>query len=75
MDVADELSVEQSVLRIATKMGAPSVLVNEAGVTRDNLLFKMSVDEWDVVMNVHLRGSFLMARAAQSYMTSIGWER
>ena len=75
VDVADEHSVEQSVLRVATEMGTPSVLVNNAGVTRDNLLFKMSVDEWDVIMNVHLRGSFLMARATKSYMTASGWGR
>ena len=41
------------------------VLVNNAGVTRDNLLFKMTDDDWDTVMSVHLRGAFLMCRAAQ----------
>jgi 3-oxoacyl-[acyl-carrier protein] reductase len=39
------------------------VLVNNVGVTRDNLLFKMTTDDWDAVMSVHLRGSFLMSRA------------
>jgi 3-oxoacyl-[acyl-carrier protein] reductase len=44
------------------------VLVNNAGIIRDNMLFKMSADDWDAVMNVHLRGSFLMTRATQKYM-------
>ena len=48
--------------------GAPTVLVNNAGVIRDNLLFKMTDDDWDTVMGVHLRGAFLMSRAAQKYM-------
>jgi 3-oxoacyl-[acyl-carrier protein] reductase len=51
------------------------VLVNNAGITRDNLLFKMAVDEWDAVMNVHLRGAFLMSRATQKYMVDAKWGR
>jgi 3-oxoacyl-[acyl-carrier protein] reductase len=49
-------------------LGPPVVLVNNAGVIRDNMLFKMSEDDWDTVLNVHLRGAFLMSRAAQKYM-------
>jgi 3-oxoacyl-[acyl-carrier protein] reductase len=74
-DVSDEAAVQAAVERIATELGAPSVLVNNAGILRDNLLFKMSVDDWDMVMNVHLRGSFLMARAVQTYMTKAGFGR
>src|SRR5207245_5325908 len=44
------------------------VLVNNGGVIRDNLLFKMADVEWDIVMNVHLKGAFLCSRAAQKYM-------
>jgi 3-oxoacyl-[acyl-carrier protein] reductase len=44
------------------------VLVNNAGVLRDNLLFKMSAADWDTVMAVHLRGAFLMSRAVQKHM-------
>jgi 3-oxoacyl-[acyl-carrier protein] reductase len=51
------------------------VLVNNAGVLRDNLLFKMSDSDWDTVMNVHLRGAFLMSRATQKYMTDQKWGR
>ena len=48
-----------------TSSGRPTILVNNAGITRDNLLFKMTEDDWDAVINVHLRGSFLMTRAVQ----------
>ncbi|MFE6920429.1 3-oxoacyl-ACP reductase FabG [Nocardia sp. NPDC057663] len=74
-DVADEAAVAAAVERIATELGAPTVLVNNAGVLRDNLLFKMSVDDWDTVMNVHLRGAFLMTRAVQKYMVDAEFGR
>ncbi|KNX36320.1 3-oxoacyl-ACP reductase FabG [Luteipulveratus halotolerans] len=74
-DVSNEEAVNAAVERIASELGAPTVLVNNAGVLRDNLLFKMSVDDWDTVMNVHLRGSFLMTRAAQKYMTEAKFGR
>src|SRR3954471_378546 len=68
-DVSDAEQVTAAVERIAAELGAPTVLVNNAGVTRDNMLFKMSESDWDTVMNVHLKGSFLMTRAVQKYMT------
>ncbi|MBA9004164.1 3-oxoacyl-ACP reductase FabG [Thermomonospora cellulosilytica] len=74
-NVADEQAVEAAVERVATELGPPVVLVNNAGIIRDNMLFKMSTDDWDSVMNVHLRGSFLMSRAAQKYMTEARWGR
>jgi 3-oxoacyl-[acyl-carrier protein] reductase len=74
-DVADEQAVDAAVDRVARELGAPTVLVNNAGITRDNLLFKMSADEWDAVMNVHLRGAFLMSRATQKHMVDAGWGR
>ena len=75
VDVSDEQAVEAAVARVAEELGAPAVLVNNAGITRDNLLFKMSAADWDAVMGVHLRGSFLMSRAAQKYMTEARWGR
>jgi len=75
VDVTDEESVAQAVGHVAEGLGGPTVLVNNAGITRDNMLFKMSVGDWDSVMNVHLRGSFLMSRAAQKYMTEAMWGR
>jgi 3-oxoacyl-[acyl-carrier protein] reductase len=61
--------------RVAEQLGEPSVLVNNAGIIRDNLLFRMTADDWDAVMGVHLRGSFLMSRAVQGYLTEAGWGR
>jgi 3-oxoacyl-[acyl-carrier protein] reductase len=75
VDVADAAAVEAAVRRVAETLGAPTVLVNNAGITRDNLLFKMTQDDWDAVMAVHLRGAFLMSRAVQSSMTAAGWGR
>ncbi|WP_040796420.1 3-oxoacyl-ACP reductase FabG [Nocardia higoensis] len=74
-DVSDEESVTAAVDRVVQQLGAPVALVNNAGITRDNLLFKMSTGEWDAVMNVHLRGSFLMSRATQKHMAEAGWGR
>ncbi|GIH95707.1 3-oxoacyl-ACP reductase FabG [Planobispora siamensis] len=74
-DVSDEQSVAEAVARVAGELGAPTVLVNNAGIIRDNLLFKMSTDDWDAVMGVHLRGAFLMSRAVQKFMTEARWGR
>jgi 3-oxoacyl-[acyl-carrier protein] reductase len=74
-DVSDEAQVEAAVARIAEELGAPTILVNNAGVLRDNLLFKMSASDWDTVMNVHLRGAFLMAKAVQKHMVDAKFGR
>ena len=74
-DVSDTEQVEAAVARVAEELGAPTILVNNAGVLRDNLLFKMSDSDWDTVMNVHLRGAFLMTRACQKHMVDAGFGR
>ena len=74
-DVSDPVAVAAAVERVAAELGPPTVLVNNAGVTRDNLLFRMADADWDTVMNVHLRGSFLMARAVQAHMVAEKWGR
>jgi 3-oxoacyl-[acyl-carrier protein] reductase len=70
VDVSRADQVSAAVQRVVDELGAPTILVNNAGITRDNLLFKMSEDDWDAVLNVHLRGSFLMTRAVQGHMTA-----
>jgi 3-oxoacyl-[acyl-carrier protein] reductase len=67
-DVSKTDQVEAAVGRVVAELGEPTVLVNNAGVIRDNLLFKMTDDDWDMVLGVHLRGAFLMSRATQKYM-------
>ncbi|HXO24910.1 MAG TPA: 3-oxoacyl-ACP reductase FabG [Streptosporangiaceae bacterium] len=67
-DVSQRDQVEAGVERVANELGGPTVLVNNAGVIRDNLLFKMTDDDWDTVLGVHLRGAFLMSRAVQKHM-------
>jgi 3-oxoacyl-[acyl-carrier protein] reductase len=74
-DVSDADQVQAAVDRVAAELGPPVVLVNNAGVTRDNLLFKMTEADWDTVMAVHLRGAFLMSRAAQKHMIEATWGR
>src|ERR1700680_4875667 len=67
-NVADSAIVQDAVDKAVSHFGRLDILVNNAGVLRDNLLFKMSEDDWDTVMNVHLKGAFLCTRAAQKYM-------
>ncbi len=69
-DVSQAGQVTEAVDRVAAELGPPTVLVNNAGVLRDNLLFKMTEDDWDLVLSVHLRGAFLMSRAAQKHMVA-----
>ncbi|RYB95154.1 glucose 1-dehydrogenase [Nocardioides oleivorans] len=65
-DVVDSAASEAAVQRVVDELGGIHVLVNNAGITRDNLLFKMTEDDWDLVMGVHLKGVFNMTKAAQS---------
>jgi 3-oxoacyl-[acyl-carrier protein] reductase len=74
-DVSDAAAVKAAVATVAEALGAPTVLVNNAGILRDNLLFKMSDDDWDSVMNVHLRGAFLMSREVQAHQVEADWGR
>jgi 3-oxoacyl-[acyl-carrier protein] reductase len=66
-DVADGAAAEAAVQRVVDELGGIHVLVNNAGITRDNLLFKMTEEDWDLVMSVHLKGAFLMTKAAQKH--------
>ncbi|WP_298805427.1 3-oxoacyl-ACP reductase FabG [uncultured Pseudokineococcus sp.] len=70
VDVTDADAVARGVERVVDELGGLDVAVNNAGVTRDNLLFKMSEEDWDTVMAVHLRGAFLVSRAVQGPMVA-----
>jgi 3-oxoacyl-[acyl-carrier protein] reductase len=67
-DVSNEEQVEKAFDAVAEKFGGVHILVNNAGLLRDNLSFKMTESDWDTVLDVHLKGSFLCSRAAQKYM-------
>ncbi|WML27000.1 3-oxoacyl-ACP reductase FabG [Neobacillus sp. OS1-33] len=67
-NVVDAEQVEDAVKEVYEAYGSVDILVNNAGVIRDNMLFKMSDSDWQTVMDVHLKGSFNAARAAQKYM-------
>ena len=67
-DVSDADQVQAAVDKVAAELGPPAVLINNAGVIRDNMLYKMTVDDWDTVLGIHLRGSFLMSKACQKHM-------
>jgi len=69
-DVSDAAAIEAAVDAVAAAFGGVDVLVNNAGVTRDNLLFKMTELDWDLVLSVHLKGAFLATRAAQRHMVA-----
>jgi 3-oxoacyl-[acyl-carrier protein] reductase len=74
-DVSKRDQVEAAVERAATEFGGLHILVNNAGVIRDNMLFKMTDDDWDMVLGVHLRGAFLCSQAAQKHMVDAKWGR
>jgi 3-oxoacyl-[acyl-carrier protein] reductase len=74
-DVSNSEQVAAAVEKVAAELGGPTVLVNNAGVLRDNMLFKMSEDDWDFVLAVHLRGAFLMTKASQKYMVEAKFGR
>src|SRR6266567_4148994 len=67
-DVTDNAMVQQAMEQTAGRFGRLDILVNNAGVIRDNMLYKMSEEDWETVINVHLKGAFLCSRAAQKYM-------
>jgi 3-oxoacyl-[acyl-carrier protein] reductase len=69
-DVTNADQMTAAADRVAEEFGSLDILVNNAGVTRDNLLFKLSEQDWDTVIGVHLKGAFLASKAAQKHMVA-----
>lgn len=74
-DITDENASVQAVTEVAEKLGPPTVLVNNAGILKDNLLFKMPLHEFQAVLSVHLTGNFLVTKACQKYMVEENFGR
>ena len=74
-DVSDSASVEQLFTDVGEKLGTPSVLVNNAGITKDTLILRMKDDDWDRVVDVNLKGAFLTIRAAAKVMMKARYGR
>ncbi|MFO8011763.1 MAG: 3-oxoacyl-[acyl-carrier-protein] reductase [Phycisphaerae bacterium] len=68
VDVTDEAAVETMIDDVVEETGRLDILVNNAGITRDDLLLRMDADEWDQVLRVNLKGTFLMTKHAARYM-------
>ncbi len=74
-DAADYSAIERSVQEITEKLGAPTILVNNAGLTRDTLLMRMSEEDWDMVVDVNLKGAFAYIKHAHRGMMKEKWGR
>jgi 3-oxoacyl-[acyl-carrier protein] reductase len=74
-DVAEESAVERAVAEVVAGLGPPTIAVNNAGILRDRTISKMTLADWDLVINVNLRGAFLLSRAVQGHMREMGWGR
>jgi 3-oxoacyl-[acyl-carrier protein] reductase len=74
-DVADEAAVRRGVAEVTDALGAPTVLVNNAGIIRDRTLAKLTLEDWESVINVNLRSVFLMCREVQGHMREARWGR
>lgn len=75
LDVADESSVATVVKAVGEQFGAPAVLVNNAGITRDNILMRMKEHEWDDVINTNLSALYRVSKACLRGMTKARWGR
>ena len=67
-DVTNSERVNQAVQEVTDAWGGLNILVNNAGITRDSLIMRMKDDQWDAVININLRGTFLFTRAASRPM-------
>ena len=75
LDVTDAAAVEEVIKSISADLGAPAVLVNNAGITRDNLLMRMKDDEWESVINTNLTSVYRLCKACMRGMTKARFGR
>ena len=75
LDVSDVEAVRESVAAIVSEHGAPTILVNNAGITRDNLMMRMKDEEWGDVLNTNLNALFTVSKACLRGMTKARWGR
>lgn len=75
LNVNDAEAVESAVKAIGAEFGAPTILVNNAGITRDNLMLRMKEDEWSDVINTNLTAVFRVSKACLRGMTKARWGR
>jgi len=68
ISVTDEAAIEKMMDEVSEKTGRIDILVNNAGITRDDLLLRMTQEQWDAVLGVNLKGTFLMTKHAAMYM-------
>src|SRR5215210_7704140 len=74
-DVTSRTQVENAVAETVDRYGRLDILVNNAGITKDDLVYKMTDEDWRSVLNVHLSGAFFCARAAQKHMVERNYGR
>jgi len=75
LDVSSPESIAAAIAEINEQFGAPTILVNNAGITRDNLMLRMKEDEWDAVINTNLTSIFRVSKAVLRGMTKARWGR
>jgi len=75
LDVASENSIDELMSTIKARFGAPLILVNNAGITRDNILMRMKAEEWDSVVDTNLSSVFRLSKACLRGMTKARWGR
>jgi len=75
LDVSDEASVKDAVAQVESRWGHIDILANNAGITRDRLLLRLSEQDWDAVLDVNLKGAYLCSRAVLPLMLRQRWGR
>ena len=75
LQLSDTASVEAAIAQVVEQLGTPTILVNNAGITRDNLLLRMGNNEWDEVIDTNVNGLFRVTKACVRGMVKARWGR